>query len=87
VGAQDSLLRLDTASERVELVLRSEREPFTLGAVHCAATCGACFATDAQRAGGSVLRFALDAAGMLAPPTALRVETQIGLPPRYLGVF
>ena len=87
VGAQDELLRLDTATGRVTTVLRSESEPFTLGSVRCAPRCGACFAADAKRAGGSVLRFPIDDAGVLAAPSVIRVETQIGLPPRYLGAF
>jgi hypothetical protein len=46
-----------------------------------------CFAADAKRAGGSVLRFPVDSAGNLAAHTAIRAETRIGLPPRYLGAF
>jgi hypothetical protein len=85
--AQDALLLLDTASGRVEELLQSAGEPFTLGGVQCAAACGVCFATDAKRSGGSVLRFPVDSAGKLAAPTALRAETRVGLPPRYLGTF
>jgi hypothetical protein len=84
---QDSLVRLDTASGRVERLLQSEGEPFTLGGARCAASCGACFAADAKRSGGSVLRFPVDSAGNLAEPTAIRVERRVGLPPRYLGAF
>jgi hypothetical protein len=83
----DSLLRLDTDTAQVTEVLRSESQPFSLGGVRCALECGACFATDAERAGGSVLRFPIDAAGVLAAPTAVRAETRVGLPPRGLGVF
>lgn len=87
LGAEDSLLRLDTASGQVEELLQSLGVPFTLGAVHCAASCGVCFAADAKRAGGSVLRFAVDSDGQLAAPIAIRAETRVGLPPRYLGAF
>ena len=87
VGAEDELLRLDTTSGQATTVLRSESEPFSLGSVRCAPTCGVCFVADAQRAGGSVLRFPIDAAGVPSAPSVIRVETQIGLPPRYLGVF
>jgi len=87
VGALDSIVRLDTHSGGLTTVLRSDAEPFTLGAVHCALNCGACYAADAKRGGGSVLRFAVDASGLLSLPNAFRAETQIGLPPRYLGVF
>ncbi|HEY0466857.1 MAG TPA: hypothetical protein VGC79_21780, partial [Polyangiaceae bacterium] len=87
LGAEDSLWRLDTASGQVEEVLQSAGVPFTLGGAHCAVSCGVCFVADAKRAGGSVLRFAVDSAGQLATPSAIRVETRVGLPPRYLGGF
>ena len=87
LGALDSLLRLDTASGQVDELLRSEGEPFTLGGTQCAVSCGVCFAADAKRAGGSVLRFAVDPDGNFGPPTAVRAETRVGLPPRYLGAF
>jgi hypothetical protein len=87
VAALDALLELDTNSAQVTQVLRSQSQPFTLGGVRCAVQCGACFAADAERAGGSVLRFALDAAGKLDTPQAVRAETRVGLPPRYLSAF
>jgi hypothetical protein len=85
--APDTLLELDTDTAQVSEVLRSQSQPFSLGGVRCAVQCGACFATDAERAGGSVLRFALDAAGKLDTPQAVRAEMRVGLPPRYLGAF
>jgi len=84
---QDSLLYLHTASGQVEELLQSAGEPFTLGGALCAGSCGACFVADAKRAGGSVLRFAVDAEGNLAAPVAIRAETRVGLPPRYLAAF
>lgn len=87
LAAQDSLRRLDTASGQVDELLQSAGEPFTLGGARCAVACGVCFAADAKRSGGSVLRFAVDPAGNLASPSAIRAETRIGLPPRYLGAF
>jgi hypothetical protein len=87
VAALDALLCLDATNAQVREVLRSLSQPFTLGGVRCEAECGACFAADAERDGGSVLRFPVDAAGNLAAPTAVRAETRIGLPPRYLGAF
>jgi len=87
VGALDRVLRLDTVSGQLDEVLRSEAAPFTLGAVRCEPQCGLCFAADAKRAGGSVLRFVVDAAGVPGIPSAIRVEQRVGLPPRYLGVF
>jgi len=86
-AAQDALLLLHTDSGVVEELLQSAGEPFTLGSARCTATCGLCFAADAKRSGGSVLRFAVDSAGDLTAPSEIRVETRVGLPPRYLGVF
>ncbi|HYQ25912.1 MAG TPA: hypothetical protein VER04_01795 [Polyangiaceae bacterium] len=85
--ALDSLLRLDTVSGQFDELLQSAGEPFTLGGVQCVPSCGACFAADAKRSRGSVLRFAIDSTGNFAAPTAIRAETRVGLPPRYLGVF
>jgi hypothetical protein len=87
VASLDSLVLLDSATGAFVEVLRSEREPFTLGDVRCAPRCGACFVTDAERSGGSVLRFPIDGAGTLGARSEIRAETQIGLPPRYLGGF
>jgi len=86
-AVQDALLLLHTDSGVVEEWLHAAGEPFTLGGARCAATCGVCFAADAKRAGGSVLRFAVDALGRFGPPSVIRAETRVGLPPRYLGVF
>ncbi len=85
VVTRDGLWQLDTARGRVSELLRSESQPFSLGGVRCAVGCGACFATDAERASGSVLRFTISSSGALAGPTVVRAETRLGLPPRYLG--
>jgi hypothetical protein len=85
--AQDAFWLLHTDSGSVEELLQSAGEPFTLGGARCVATCGLCFAADAERAAGSVLRFAVDSAGRLEAPSVIRVESRVGLPPRYLGVF
>jgi hypothetical protein len=87
VAALDTLLELDTSSAQTSEVLHSLSQPFSLGSIHCALDCGACFVADAERAGGSVLRFPVDAAGELDAPKAVRAETRVGLPPRYLGAF
>ncbi len=86
-AAQDTLLLLDTETKQPEVVLQSLSQPFSLGGIRCALGCGACFATDAERAGGSVLRFPVDADGNLGAPQTVRAETRIGLPPRYLGAL
>jgi hypothetical protein len=87
VAAPDTLWRLDSRSGQSDAILRSERTPFTLGGIRCAAVCGACFAADAERLGGSVLRFEVDTAAALSAPTAIVAEARVGLPPRYLSVF
>ncbi|HEX3773045.1 MAG TPA: hypothetical protein VHV51_01205 [Polyangiaceae bacterium] len=84
---QDSLVNLDTSNGDFGLILESQTQPFTLGDVRCAPACNACFVADAERAGGSVLRLVSDEAGALGAPNPIRAETQIGLPPRYLGAF
>ena len=83
--AQDDTLvelELDAASSRV--LLRSLDLPFTLGDVRCAAACNVCFAADADR---NVLHRFPVANGRLGDPTQIQVDTQTGLPPRYLGIF
>jgi len=87
VGSLDILFRLDTASGAFSEVLRAEHSPFTLGDVRCMPACRVCFVADAERSGGSILRFPLDDAFELGAPSAIRAETKIGLPPRYLGGF
>ena len=86
-GSLDTLVRLDTSSAKFDEVLRSQSLPFSLGDVRCAAECGACFVADAERSGGSVLRFPIDDRQALGNAREIRAETQIGLPPRYLGAF
>lgn len=83
----DALVRLDLTSGASEVVLRSAGEPFTLGGLACDLACQACFVADAKRMGGVVHRFAIDSAGDLSQDRAIKVETDPGLPPRYLGLF
>jgi hypothetical protein len=83
----DALLQLDTRSRETRELRRSRGEPFTLSGAQCAEACRACFATDAARAGGSLLRFPIGGSGALGEPTSIRSESKIGLPPRYLGAF
>lgn len=83
----DALLQLDTRSGETRELRRSRGEPFTLSGAQCAVACSACFATDAARAGGSLLRFPIEGSGALGEPTSIRSESNIGLPPRYLGAF
>jgi hypothetical protein len=80
----DTLFTLDLATNRADTLLRSAGEPFTLGSVRCAPSCGLCFVTDAKR--NVVHRFEL-AGGNLVNPIAIEVDRAIGLPPRYLGEY
>lgn len=86
-AAPDALLQLHTDSGVVEELLQSAGDPFTLGGARCFSACGLCFAADAERSGGSVLRFEMDSEGNFGAPRVIRVETRVGLPPRYLGAF
>jgi len=82
----DALVALDYETGAVTELLRSAGTPFTLGDVVCAPACGVCLAADAERDGGVVHRF-VSGAGGIVHDRAIRVETEIGLPPRYLGRF
>ena len=83
----DTVVELDLASGTTTVVLRSAGEPFTLGGIACDVRCGVCFVADAKRMGGVVHRFALDVAGTLTGDELVKVETNPGLPPRYLGLY
>jgi hypothetical protein len=83
----DTVARLDLETGSVETILKSAGEAFTLGGIACDALCRVCFAADAKRQGGVVHRFAVDEQGHLGDDRAIKVETRIGLPPRYLGRF
>ncbi|HEX4340514.1 MAG TPA: hypothetical protein VH062_31615 [Polyangiaceae bacterium] len=83
----DTVVRLDVESGASSVVLRSDGIAFTLGGIVCDVACGACFIADAQRNGGVVHRFALDDAGTLSGDQPIKVETNPGLPPRYLGLL
>jgi hypothetical protein len=80
------LVAVDYQTGAVTELLRSAGTPFTLGDVVCAPGCGVCLAADAERDGGVVHRF-VTGAGSIRYDRSIRVETEIGLPPRYLGRF
>jgi hypothetical protein len=75
-------LELGTGANRVLLV--SDPDPFTLGAVRCPGDCGVCFVADAGRRG--VHRFHLGD-GALVHDGQISADDQTGLPPRGLGVY
>jgi hypothetical protein len=78
----DSLVELELDGGPARELLSSAA--FSLGDVRCAARCGVCFATDADR--GVVHRLEL-AAGGLGSRQEIVVDTVVGLPPRWLGRF
>jgi hypothetical protein len=83
----DTVTSVDLMSGTAEVALRSAGTPFTLGGITCDVPCGACFFADAGRNGGVVHRFSVDPRGALGEGRAIKVETNPGLPPRYLGRF
>jgi hypothetical protein len=85
-AADDTAVAINLSTKKHEVLLRSNGVPFTLGEVRCASACGACFVTDAATQGGVVDRLFVRS-GALSLDHAVRVDTAIGLPPRYLGAF
>jgi len=85
-AADDTLIELDLETNESRGVLRSAGKPFTLGDVRCDSTCGVCVVTDAERQGGVVHRLTVEHGGV-SEPTAIRVDDEIGLPPRCLAEF
>jgi hypothetical protein len=75
-------LELGTGSNRVLLV--SDPDPFTLGAVRCPGDCGVCFVADAGRRG--VHRFHLGDSAFVHDGQ-ITTDDQTGLPPSGLGVY
>lgn len=85
-AVDDTLVELHLESGEHRVLLRSSQEPFTFGEVRCAAACGVCFLTDAGTDGGVMHRFTVEG-GALTLDRAIRVEREIGFPPRYIGQF
>lgn len=81
----DAVLEIDLVTSEVRELLTSKDEPFTLSDVRCAASCGACFMTDAGR--GVAFRANVADGGRVGTPESLIVDQSIGLPPRWLGQF
>ncbi|HKY35645.1 MAG TPA: hypothetical protein VJN18_06900 [Polyangiaceae bacterium] len=84
VIAQDRILSVNFISEEVKTLLTGA--PFSLGGVECAEACGTCLVTDAARNGGVVHRYVFVDQDFTLADT-IKVETEIGLPPRELGRF
>jgi hypothetical protein len=76
---------LDLATGKV-LTLGASKAGFVLGDVRCAPACGApCLLADAELA--ALRRWRVSTAGSLEELGAVKVDTRIGLLPRYLGGF
>jgi hypothetical protein len=80
----DRLLDLDLPNGANRVLLVSDPDPFTLGAVRCPGDCGVCFVADAGRRG--VHRYHLSD-GALVRDGQITTDDQTGLPPRGLGVY
>jgi hypothetical protein len=86
-GALDDLVvAFDLERGGHEVLLRSQKTPFSLGEARCAPACGRCLVADAETDGGVVHRFDLEA-GVFKHAGAVAPEPRIALPPRYLGAF
>ncbi|MGE0321820.1 MAG: hypothetical protein AB7S68_05940 [Polyangiaceae bacterium] len=93
----DRLIQLDLNDLSTQELITSASDPFTLGDVRCNAACGSCFLADAGR-GGVVHHFGFEVEsapgqqrlvrqGPLTLQASTKPDSQIGLPPRYLGAF
>ena len=85
--AQDSLVKLSLSDDRVESILDSNGTPFTLGGLACAPDCHVCVLADAGRNGGVIHHYEFDSNDEIATHAAVKVESRVGLPPRYIGRF
>lgn len=84
----DTLTAVPLTGGEPWVLLRSKERPFSLGEVRCASVCGRCFVADAESEGGVVHSFDVNAGTeALVHEAAFHVDTEIGLPPRYLGAF
>lgn len=85
-AVDDTLFQLDLESGEFEVLLRSQDTPFTIGELRCGwrPECSACFVTDASR---HVLHRYEVQDGRLGASRAITVDSQVGLPPRYLGIY
>lgn len=81
---EDNLVEFSLEDGSWSVLLSSQGEAFTLGGVRCFDSCEVCFLADSGR--GRVLRYPLRA-GELQEPQLIQVDTQTGLPPRFLGVY
>jgi len=81
----DELLSWNPATQ--DFVELATGEAFSFGEVRCSGRCGVCFMTDASGA-GALRRFYFDPdSGELTGEAALVLESEVGLPPRYLGGY
>jgi hypothetical protein len=81
---QDLLGELELGTRELQILLRGQQQPFTLGEVRCAAPGAGCFVADAEQ--GLLRRFAGDGP-WLTLAQSVAPAPEIGLPPRLVGRF
>lgn len=88
MAAPDTARLLDLTTGKLvgEPLVRSNYEPFTLGAVGCAPAERTCVLADAETDGGVLHYFRLGDAAM-EHDVPIRLDRTLGLPPRYVTRF
>jgi hypothetical protein len=81
----DILFEIDVETGEHTELLRSAREPFSLGDVRCSPGCGVCFVADASR--GALHRLEVDGGGRAGSRREISFDDGTGLPPRYVGAY
>lgn len=86
--APDTARLLDLEQGRLlgEPIHESSKLPYSLGDVSCAPAASTCAVTDAETDGG-VLHYLRFADGAIDAHRMLKLDRDLGLPPRYLGNF
>jgi hypothetical protein len=84
----DTARLFDLASGELigEPLHESSAIPYSLGDVSCAPAASTCVFTDAETNGG-VLHHLSILSGKLEGHTMVKLDSELGLPPRYLGSF
>jgi hypothetical protein len=87
--APDTLRRLDLQRGAIdeEPLVATRASAFSLGDVRCAPRAGRCLLADAEREGGVLRRFEVASDGSVSELGQVVPNPELGLPPRYLGVY
>jgi hypothetical protein len=81
----DHVYQIQLETGRIQPLLASQTNPFSLGDILCTPGCKLCFVADADRS--QVHRFTVDDKLGLTWNSSTFPNPTIGLPPRYLSVF